>query len=91
MEVWNGIWKKILVWNGRFLVWNGRKLSVWNMEKSSSIPFLWYGSMEWNMKKNFSMEWNMDENFSMEWKIFGMEWKKIASMEYGKIVFHTMP
>ena len=21
--VWNGIWKKILVWNGRFLVWNG--------------------------------------------------------------------
>ena len=23
MEVWNGIWKKILVWNERFLVWNG--------------------------------------------------------------------
>ena len=23
MEVWNGMWKKILVWNGRFLVWNG--------------------------------------------------------------------
>ena len=23
MEVWNGIWKKILVWNGRFLVWYG--------------------------------------------------------------------
>ena len=45
MEVWNGIWKKILVWNGiwngRFLVWkwNGRKLPVWNMEKSSSIPY----------------------------------------------------
>ena len=43
--VWNGIWKKILVWNeiwnGRFLVWkwNGRKLPVWNMEKSSSIPY----------------------------------------------------
>ena len=41
--VWNGIWRKILVWNGiwngRFLVWNGRKLPVWNMEKSSSIPF----------------------------------------------------
>ena len=47
--------------------------------------------MEWNMEKNFSMEWNMEKNFSMEWKIFGMEWKKIASMEYGKIVFHTMP
>ena len=23
MEKWNGIWKKILVWNGKFLVWNG--------------------------------------------------------------------
>ena len=27
MEEWNGIWKKILVWNGirngKFLVWNG--------------------------------------------------------------------
>ena len=53
MEVWNGKWKKILVWNEilkkilvrneRFLVWNGngngRKLPVWNVEKSSSIPF----------------------------------------------------
>ena len=39
MKVWNGIWKKILVWNGRLLVWNGRKLPLWNMEKSSSIPF----------------------------------------------------
>ena len=37
--VWNGIWKKILVWNGKFLVWNGRKLPVCNMEKSSSIPY----------------------------------------------------
>ena len=39
------------------------------------------------------MEWNMEENFSMEWKIFSMEWKwkKIASMEYGKIVFHSIP
>ena len=23
MEVWNGMWKKILVWNGIFVVWNG--------------------------------------------------------------------
>ena len=38
-----------------------------------------------------SMEWNMEENFSMEWKIFSMEWKKISSMEYGKIVFHSIP
>ena len=49
--------------------------------------------MEWNMEDNFSMEWNMEENFSMEWIIFSMEWKwkKIASMEYGKIVFHSIP
>ena len=37
------------------------------------------------MQEKFSMEWNM------EWKIFSMEWKKIASMEYGKIVFHSIP
>ena len=47
MEVWNGIWKKILVWNE---IWNGR---------------LSYG---------------------ME-----MKWTKIASMEYGKIVFRSIP
>ena len=58
---------------------------------ASSLKFLWYGSMEWNMEENFSLEWNMEENFSMEWKIFGMEWKKIASTEYGKIVFHSIP
>ena len=45
------------------------------------LKFRWYGSMEWNM----------EQNFSTEWKIFGMEWKKIASMEYGKIVFHSIP
>ena len=35
----------------------------------------------------------MEENFSMEWKIFGMEWKKLASMKYGKsssIPFHAL-
>ena len=31
-----------------------------------------------------SMEWNMEENFSMEWK-------KTASVEYGKTVFHSLP
>ena len=36
------------------------------------------------MEENFSMEWNI------EWKIFSMEWKKIASMEYGKNVFHSI-
>ena len=42
ISVWNAIWKKTLVWNGRFLVWSGN-----------------------GMKKN-------------------------ASMEYGKIVFHSI-
>ena len=45
--------------------------------------------MKWNMEENFSMEWNK------EWKIFSMEWKKIASMEYIVksffIPFHTIP
>ena len=52
---------------------------------ASRLKFLWYGSMKWNMEENFSMEWNK------EWKIFGMEWKKITSMEDGKIVFHSIP
>ena len=33
----------------------------------------------------------MEENFSMEWNIFSMDGKKIASMEYEKIVFHSIP
>ena len=43
------------------------------------------------MEENLSMEWNTEENFSMEWKIFGMEWKKIGNMEYGKIVWNSIP
>ena len=39
MEVWNGMWKKILMWNERLLAWNGRKMPVWNMEKLPFIPF----------------------------------------------------
>ena len=31
-----------------------------------------------------SIEWNMEENFSLEWK-------KIASLEYEKIIFHSIP
>ena len=60
------------------------KAAKYTLNYFQSKIFL-YGSMEWNMEENFSMEWNM------EWKIFGMEWKKIASMEYGKIVFHSIP
>ena len=69
---------------------------------ASSLKFLWYGSMKWNMEENFSMEWNMEENFStkwnMEWKIFSMEWKwngrklPVWNMEKSSSVpFHTMP
>ena len=36
-----------------------------------------------------SIEWIM-ENFSMELKIIRMKWKKIASMEHRKIVFHSI-
>ena len=44
-------------------------------------------SMEWNITESFGVEWNM------EWKIFSMEmeWKKIACMEYGKIIFRSIP
>ena len=49
MEVWNGIWKKNLVWNGirigRFLVWNGNGMEencqygIWKNRLSfHSIP-----------------------------------------------------
>ena len=65
---------------------------------ASSLKFLWFGSMEWNVEENFSMEWNMEENFSMEWKIFGMEWKwngrklPVWNMEKSSsIPFHAMP
>ena len=51
---------------------------------ASSLKVLWYGSIEWNIEENFIVEWNM------EWKIFGMEWKKIASTEHGKIIFHSI-
>ena len=30
------------------------------------------------------------KNLTVKWKIFGMEWKKFCSMEYGKIVFHSI-
>ena len=39
------------------------------------------------MEGNFSMEYGM-ENF---WYGMEMQWKKIARMEYGKIIFHFIP
>ena len=53
----------------------------YKLRVASGLNLPWYGSIEWNMEKNFSMEW----------KIFRMEWKKIASIEYGKTVFHSIP
>ena len=55
-----------------------------SLKIASSLKIFWFGSMEWNMEENFCMQWNM------EWKIFSMEWKKIASMEYEKIIFHSI-
>ena len=49
---------------------------LYKLHFASGLNLPWCGSMEWNMEENFSMEWNM-------------EWKKIAHMEYGKIVFHS--
>ena len=43
--------------------------------------------MEYGRKFLYGMEYGM-EDF---WYGMEMEWKKIASMEYGKIVFHSFP
>ena len=52
----------------------------YKLRVSSGLNLFLYGSMEWNV----------EENFRMEWKIFSIESKKTASMEYGKIVFHSI-
>ena len=49
----------------------------YKLRVASGLSLPWYGSMEWNMGQKFGMEWNM-------------EWKKIARMEYEKIVFHSI-
>ena len=51
---------------------------LYKLRFAPGLNLFWYGSMEWKMEKIFSMKWNM-------------EWKKIARMEYGKIVFHFIP
>ena len=43
--------------------------------------------MEYGRKFWYGMEYGM-EDF---WYGMEMEWKKIAIMEYGKIVFHSIP
>ena len=50
----------------------------YKLRVASGLNIHWYGSIEWNMEENFNMEWKM-------------EWKKIARMEYGKIVFPSIP
>ena len=41
MEVWNGIWKKFLIWNeiwnGRLFVWNGREASHAEVMQASAM------------------------------------------------------
>ena len=49
---------------------------------ASSLKILWCNSMEWNVQENFSMEWKI---------LVYIEWKKIARMEYEKIIFHFIP
>ena len=61
---------------------------------ASSLKFLWYGSKEckkilvWNGIWKKILVWNGMEDF---WYGMELEWNKIASMEYGKIVFHSIP
>ena len=43
--------------------------------------------MEYGRKSYYGMNYGM-EDF---WYGMEMEWKKIARMEYGKIVFHSIP
>ena len=51
---------------------------------AAKVQYKLHVASDLNLLWNESMEWNMEENFSMEWK-------KIASMENGKIVFHSIP
>ena len=55
MEIWNGIWKKILVWNeicnGRLLVWNGNVMDEnchYGIRKNR-LPF---HAMPWQQHKS---------------------------------------
>ena len=53
----------------------------------SKISLVWKYGMEYGRKFWYGMEYGM-EDF---WYGMEMEWKKIASMEYGKIAFHSIP
>ena len=55
---------------------------------ASSLKFLWYGSMEWNMEENFSMEWNI---FSMEWKWNGRKLPVWNMKKSSSIPYHALP
>ena len=55
-------------------------LEVWNG--------IWKKILVWNGIWKEILVWNGMEDF---WYGMEMEWKKIASMEYGKIVFHSIP
>ena len=52
---------------------------------ASSLKFLWYGSMEWNMEENFSMEWNM------EWKWKGRKLPVWNMEKSPSIPYHALP
>ena len=50
---------------------------------SQKFFLVWEYGMEYGRKFWYGME---DFKYEME-----MEWKKIASVEYGKIIFHSIP
>ena len=45
----------------------------------------------WNKKYGRKFLYEMEYEIEDFWYGMEMEWKKIASMEYGKIVFHSIP
>ena len=55
-------------------------MEVWNG--------IWKKILVWNGIWKKILVWNEMEDFRYGME---MEWKKIASLEYGKIVFHSIP
>ena len=55
---------------------------------ASCLKVLWYGTMEWKMKENFSME---SKIFSMEWKWNGRKLPVWNMEKSSSIPFHIMP
>ena len=63
----------------------------------SKISLVWKYGMKYGRKFYYGMEYGRKFYYGMEygmedfWYGMEMEWKKIASIEYGKIIFHSLP